>query len=206
MRSDRIRLRATWLLLGATAASGLADVFSSEFFSDPVSEGWELVQEICAETRVDDGWYYQRFDHDVCPLGSSGGQDAYVRWITEFNGQPRFFLQFRVQTDGDRSEIPGGAPALMSMFNFAGVIYRGRGKVLRTAVQEGFNRSRLTILDANITTLLTAIILYYYGRGPVQGFGVTLAVGIVSSVICALFVTRLLVELVLSRSDEALKI
>jgi preprotein translocase subunit SecD len=80
------------------------------------------------------------------------------------------------------------------------------GKVLRTAVQEGFNRSRLTILDANITTLITAIILYYYGRGPVQGFGVTLAVGIFCSVFCALVVTRLLVELVMARSGEVLKI
>ncbi len=47
MRSDRIRLRVTWLLLGARAAPGLADVFSSEFFSDPVSGGWELVQRYC---------------------------------------------------------------------------------------------------------------------------------------------------------------
>jgi len=80
------------------------------------------------------------------------------------------------------------------------------GKLLRTAIREGFNRSRLTILDANITTLLTAIILYYYGRGPVQGFGVTLAVGIFCSVFCALVVTRLLIELVTARSGEVLKI
>ncbi|UCC32248.1 MAG: hypothetical protein JSU86_08185 [Phycisphaerales bacterium] len=123
MRSDRTCLRATWLLLVAAAAPGLADVFSSEFFFDPVSEGWELIQQICAETRVDDGWYYQRFDHDVCPLGSATGQDAYVRSITEFNGEPQFFLEFRVQTDGDRSEIPRGAPSGIAMGCFCGVIY-----------------------------------------------------------------------------------
>ncbi len=123
MRSDRICLRATCVLLGAVAAPGLADVFSSEFFSDPVSEGWDLVQQYCAETWVDDGWYYQRFDHDVCPLGSGGGQDVYRRSLEPFNGGAQFFLEFRVQTDGDRSEIPGGAPALVAMGNFFGIIY-----------------------------------------------------------------------------------
>ncbi len=123
MRSNRTAHKATWLLLGAATAPGLADVFSSEFFSDPVSEGWDLLQLVCSDTWVDDGWYYQRFDHDVCSQGSSRGQDAYVRWITDFNGQPRFFLQFRVQTDGDTSEIPRGAPTVVSMFNSAGVLY-----------------------------------------------------------------------------------
>jgi protein-export membrane protein SecD len=76
------------------------------------------------------------------------------------------------------------------------------GKVLRNAIQVGFNRSRLTILDANITTMIAAVVLLYYGRGPVQGFGVTLAIGIFSSVLCALFVTRLLIDAVAARSDK----
>ena len=65
-----------------------------------------------------------------------------------------------------------------------------RARPLRNAVQAGFNRSRLTILDANITTVIAAFVLLYFGRGPVQGFGVTLAIGIFSSVFCALVVTR----------------
>jgi hypothetical protein len=109
--------------LGAVATPGLAQVVPSEFFSDPVSEGWDLIQQICAETRLDDRWYYQEFDPETCSTGSGAGQDAYVRWITEFNGEPRFFLQFRVQTDGDRSEILRGAPSGIAMFNFAGVLY-----------------------------------------------------------------------------------
>jgi preprotein translocase subunit SecD len=80
------------------------------------------------------------------------------------------------------------------------------GKSLRNAVQAGFNRSRLTILDANITTVIAAVVLLYFGRGPVQGFGVTLAIGIASSVFCALIVTRLLVDLVLARGGERLRI
>jgi preprotein translocase subunit SecD len=79
------------------------------------------------------------------------------------------------------------------------------GKPLRNAIQLGFNRSRLTILDANVTTMIAAVVLLYYGRGPVQGFGVTLAIGIFSSVFCALFVTRLLVETV-SQNRERLSI
>ena len=80
------------------------------------------------------------------------------------------------------------------------------GKSVRNAVQAGFRRSRLTILDANITTMIAAVVLLYYGRGPVQGFGVTLAIGIVSSVFCALVVTRLLVDLVLSRGARTLRV
>jgi preprotein translocase subunit SecD len=80
------------------------------------------------------------------------------------------------------------------------------GKTVRSSVQMGFNRSRLTILDANITTMIAAVVLLYFGRGPVQGFGVTLAIGIVSSVFCALVVTRFLVDLALSRNPQRLRI
>ncbi|MBW2414031.1 MAG: protein translocase subunit SecD [Deltaproteobacteria bacterium] len=83
---------------------------------------------------------------------------------------------------------------------------RRSGKTVRNAVQAGFNRSRLTILDANITTIIAAVVLLYFGRGPVQGFGVTLAIGIFSSVFCALIVTRALLELTLARGGERLRI
>lgn len=76
------------------------------------------------------------------------------------------------------------------------------GKSIRNAVQIGFNRSRLTILDANVTTMIAAIVLYYLGRGPVKGFGTTLGIGIVSSVFCALFVTRMLVDAVVARGGR----
>ena len=76
------------------------------------------------------------------------------------------------------------------------------GKSVRNAVQAGFRRSALTIFDANLTTLITAIILFWFGSGPVQGFAVTLSIGIFSSVFCALVVTRLFVDLVLARGME----
>ncbi len=81
-----------------------------------------------------------------------------------------------------------------------------RDQPLRSAVAIGFNRSRLTILDANVTTLIAAVVLLSFGRGPVQGFGVTLAIGIAASVFSALVVTRLLVDSALARNPNQLRI
>jgi preprotein translocase subunit SecD len=80
------------------------------------------------------------------------------------------------------------------------------GRSLKNAVAQGFRRSTLTILDANITTMIAAVVLYQFGRGPVQGFGVTLGIGILSSVFTALVVTRLLVDALLARWPQALRI
>jgi len=80
------------------------------------------------------------------------------------------------------------------------------GRNLRNAVQQGFRRSALTILDANITTMIAAVVLYQFGRGPVQGFGVTLGIGILSSVFTALVVTRLLIDAVFARWPRALRV
>ncbi len=79
-------------------------------------------------------------------------------------------------------------------------------KNLRNAIQAGFRRSQLTILDANITTLIAAVVLLQFGRGPVQGFGVTLAIGIVSSVFGALVVTRLLFDLAMAFRPQLLRL
>jgi len=66
------------------------------------------------------------------------------------------------------------------------------GKLPRAAINTGFNKALWTILDANITTLITAIVLFEYGTGPIKGFAVTLSIGVVTSVFAALVVTRLL--------------
>ncbi|MEM9174683.1 MAG: protein translocase subunit SecD [Myxococcota bacterium] len=68
-------------------------------------------------------------------------------------------------------------------------------KSVRAAIATGFQKATGAVLDANITTLITAIILYQYGTGPIKGFAVTLSVGIVTSVFAALVVTRLLFQL-----------
>jgi len=64
------------------------------------------------------------------------------------------------------------------------------GRTPRTAIAAGFNKAAWTILDANITTLISALVLYQYGTGPIKGFGVTLSIGVVTSVFAALVVTR----------------
>ena len=65
---------------------------------------------------------------------------------------------------------------------------------LHKAIGQGFQRSLWTILDANITTLLASIILFYFGTGPIKGFAVTLSIGIVASLFTSLFVSRFLFE------------
>ena len=77
----------------------------------------------------------------------------------------------------------------------------------QAAIQAGFDRALLTILDANITTFFVAIILLSIGSGPVKGFAVTLAIGIVTSMFTAIVGTRSLVNLMYGgRKLEALKI
>ncbi len=69
------------------------------------------------------------------------------------------------------------------------------GKSMALAIHSGFESSFWTILDANVTTLIAAVILYYNGDGPIQGFALTLFFGLVSSMFTALYVSRYLFEL-----------
>ncbi len=62
------------------------------------------------------------------------------------------------------------------------------------AIELGYERALSAIIDANFTTLITAAVLFYFGAGPVRGFAITLAIGIITSVFTAIYVTRLLIE------------
>ena len=73
------------------------------------------------------------------------------------------------------------------------------GKTPRTAVDTGFEAALSAIVDANLTTLITAIILFQFGTGPVRGFAVTLVIGILASFFTAIFVTRTLFMIYLDR-------
>jgi len=77
------------------------------------------------------------------------------------------------------------------------------GRAVRPAVSEGFKQALSAIVDSNITTLLTAAILYYAGTGPIQGFAITLGIGIIISMFTAIFVTRTLFTLYLERRSSA---
>ena len=67
-------------------------------------------------------------------------------------------------------------------------------KGLKQAISDGFNNALSSILDANITTGLTALVLYVFGTGPIKGFATTLLIGIATSLFTAIFITRLLVD------------
>jgi preprotein translocase subunit SecD len=73
------------------------------------------------------------------------------------------------------------------------------GKTPRTAVETGFEQALSAIVDANLTTLITAIILFQFGTGPVRGFAVTLVIGILASFFSAIYVTRTLFMIYLDR-------
>jgi len=76
------------------------------------------------------------------------------------------------------------------------------GKGLQLAVTDGYKQSLSSILDSNITTILLGLILYAYGSGPVQGFATTLIIGILCSLFSALFISRLIIEMLLSKKMD----
>ena len=69
----------------------------------------------------------------------------------------------------------------------------------RAAIDAGYQRATLTILDANITTLIAALVLFQFGTGPVKGFAITLSLGVVSSVFTSLVLTRSVFDFILSK-------
>jgi preprotein translocase subunit SecD len=73
------------------------------------------------------------------------------------------------------------------------------GKTVRAAVDGGFSKALVTILDANVTTLIAAVVLFQFGTGPVKGFAVTLSLGILGTLFSALFASRTLFEVMLAR-------
>jgi preprotein translocase subunit SecD len=73
------------------------------------------------------------------------------------------------------------------------------GKTARAALEAGYSKAFLTIIDANITTLIAALVLFQFGTGPVKGFAVTLSIGIMASLFTAIFVSRVIFDFFLVR-------
>lgn len=122
-----------------------------------------------------------------------------------------FFLMGVLASLGAVLTLPGiaGIVLTLGMAVDANVIIFERireevraGKGSRVAVDEGFKNAYSAIIDGNVTTLITAIVLYIFGSGPVQGFATTLAIGILSSLFTAIFVTRLIFERRLNKGKE----
>ena len=76
------------------------------------------------------------------------------------------------------------------------------GKGMRLAVSDGFKHAYSSIIDSNVTTLILGIILYIFGSGPIQGFATTLIIGILSSLFCAIFITRLIFDWMFAKNKE----
>ncbi|RZB34521.1 MAG: preprotein translocase subunit SecD [Desulfobacteraceae bacterium Eth-SRB1] len=83
----------------------------------------------------------------------------------------------------------------------------GIGKTPRAAVDAGYNKATLTILDANVTTLIAALVLFQFGTGPIKGFAVTLSLGVLASLFTSLIITRLVFDyLLMNRKVKRLSI
>jgi len=77
------------------------------------------------------------------------------------------------------------------------------GKTPLASVHAGFERATLTILDANVTTFIAALVLYQYGTGPIKGFAVTLILGILASLFTALVVSREIFDLIMKNKTSS---
>ena len=114
-----------------------------------------------------------------------------------------FFLMGVLASLGAVLTLPGIAGIVLSlgMSVDANVLIYERireeiaeGKSTRLAITEGFRKAMPSILDSNITTFLTGVILYIFGQGPIVGFATTLMIGIVTSLFAAIFISRLVFE------------
>ena len=76
------------------------------------------------------------------------------------------------------------------------------GKGISAAIKDGFANAYSAIIDGNLTTIITGIVLYVFGNGPVQGFATTLIIGIITSLFCSIFITRMLIEWVVAKKGS----
>ncbi|HMZ03694.1 MAG TPA: MMPL family transporter, partial [bacterium] len=74
------------------------------------------------------------------------------------------------------------------------------GKTVRAAIETGFAKAFVTIVDANLTTFGTGIVLFQFGTGPIKGFALTLMIGIVTTIFTGVFVSRFIMDLIYDRS------
>ncbi|MBN1619525.1 protein translocase subunit SecD [candidate division WOR-3 bacterium] len=77
-----------------------------------------------------------------------------------------------------------------------------QNKSVKKAVDTGFSKAFITILDANVTTLLSALILWWFGKGPIRGFAVTLSVGLIANVFTAVFISRFVFDNLLTKANS----
>ena len=80
------------------------------------------------------------------------------------------------------------------------------GKGVISSISTGFSRAFRTILDANVTTIIAAVFLFQFGTGPIRGFAITLIIGITASMFTAIFVSRTIFDITVSRKKKIEKL
>ena len=122
-----------------------------------------------------------------------------------------FLLFGCVVSFGSVLTLPGiaGIVLTMGMAVDANVIIYERikeelraGKGIHAAIKDGFSNAYSAIIDGNLTTIITGIVLFIFGNGPVQGFATTLVIGILTSMFSAIFITRLLIEKIVEKRGK----
>jgi SecD/SecF fusion protein len=79
------------------------------------------------------------------------------------------------------------------------------GRTLRSAIDEGYSKAFSAIFDSNITTFLTALILYNFGSGPIQGFALTLMIGVIANLFSAVFITKVIYDILADKYPTVVK-
>jgi preprotein translocase subunit SecD len=77
------------------------------------------------------------------------------------------------------------------------------GKNARASIEQGFSRAFATVIDTHLTTIISALFLFQFGTGPIQGFALTLLVGLAASVFTAFFVSRMIFDIIYKPTDRA---
>jgi len=122
-----------------------------------------------------------------------------------------FFLMGVLASLGAVLTLPGiaGIVLTMGMATDANIIIFERireelraGKGIRLAVADGYKMAYSSIIDANLTSFLAGMVLFFFGTGPIQGFATTLVLGILTSVFCSIFITRLIYEWLLDKNKS----
>ena len=139
----------------------------------------------------------------MCVYYSTGGWISCIALISNL-----FLLMGVLVSFGAVLTLPGiaGIVLTMGMAVDANVIIYERikeelraGKGLGLAIRDGFSNAYSAIIDGNLTTIITGIVLFVFGTGPVQGFATTLIIGILTSLFCSIFITRLLLEWIVEK-------
>ncbi|MFH1118359.1 MAG: protein translocase subunit SecDF [Bacteroidota bacterium] len=133
-------------------------------------------------------------------------------WIADIALVTNIFFIFGVLTSlGAVLTLPGiaGIVLTLGMAVDANVIIYERireelraGKGLRLAIHDGYQNAYSAIIDGNVTTILTGIVLYIFGSGPIQGFATTLIIGIITSLFTAIFISRIIFERLLNKNKN----